>query len=114
MYFLYQYAISLKPFSKIWSRRQTPVASLILILAIMIGFIFIGNIETIALLATLTIFITFFIVNLSNIVLRFRQPSIERPYRVPVNIKNVPIFSVLGIVLTLTLMIFNVVSLIQQ
>jgi hypothetical protein len=41
-----------------------------------------------------------------------RQPSLARPYRIPLNIKNIPIFSILGMFLTMTLMIYNVVSLI--
>jgi APA family basic amino acid/polyamine antiporter len=105
---------ALKPFSRIWAKRQTPFAALLLILLIMIGFILIGNIETIALLATLTIFITFIIVNLSAITLRIKRADLNRPHRIPVSIRNIPVFSVLGVILTSVLMIYNVIGLLEH
>jgi amino acid transporter len=103
---------ALKHFAKVSSKRKTPVAALILILLTMLAFALIGKIETIARIATFFIFITFIIVNLSVIVLRRKQKSMERPFRIPLSFKNIPIISVLGIFLTLVLLGYNVYGLV--
>lgn len=102
----------LKRFSYVSPKRKTPVAALIIIFVIMCGFAFIGNIETIARIATVFIFITFIIVNLSVIVLRIRDKKLTRPYRIPLNIKNMPVISILGILMTLVLLGYNIYSLV--
>ena len=66
-------------------------AALILILVITCGFALIGNIETVARIATVFIFITFIVVNLAVIVLRVRDKQLIRPYRIPLNIKNIQV-----------------------
>lgn len=100
----------LKPLSFISSKRKTPVAALILILVITCSFALIGNIETVARITTLFIFTTFIVVNLAVIVLRVKQKEMTRPYRIPLNIKNIPVMSVLGIVMTLILLGYNIYS----
>lgn len=103
---------ALKLLSYVSLKRKTPLAALILILIIMCGFALIGNIETIARIATVFIFITFIIVNLSVIVLRIRDKEMVRPYRIPLSIKNIPVISVLGILTTLVLLSYSIYSLI--
>ena len=94
-------------------KRKTPLAALTFILLLMAGFAFIGNIETIARIATIFIFITFIVVNLSVIILRIREKEIPRPYRIPINIKNIPVISVLGIITTLILLGYTIFSLVK-
>lgn len=101
----------LKPLSYVSKKRKTPLSSLILIFLIMGGFAFIGNIEIIARIAIVFIFITFIIVNLSVIVLRIREKNRKRPYRIPINIQNIPILSVLGVIMTIILLIYDIYSL---
>ncbi|MBT8219437.1 MAG: amino acid permease [Bacteroidia bacterium] len=103
----------LKSFSPIWKKRQTPVAALLLILVIMSCFVFIGKIETVATIATSTIFFTFLIVNLAVLVLRKREPGLRRPYRIPVNIKGYPVFPMLGATMSIVLLGYNVYSLLS-
>jgi APA family basic amino acid/polyamine antiporter len=45
------------------------------------------------------------------IVLRIKDKNIERPFRIPFNIRNIPVISVLGILLIMVLFGFNVYSL---
>lgn len=90
------------------SKRQTPYAALILILIIMSAFALIGKIEVIAMIANLFIFITFFAVNLTVILLRKSEPDKTRPFKVPLNINNLPVTSFLGMAMTLLLFGFNV------
>jgi len=94
------------------SKRKTPVGALVLILTVMCAFTFIGKIETIARIATIFIFITFIIVNFSVIVLRIKEKEITRPFRIPVNIRNIPVISVAGILLTLVLLGYTIYSLV--
>ncbi len=90
------------------SKRQTPYAALILILIIMCAFALIGRIEIIAMIANLFIFITFFAVNLSTVILRKSDPQKSRPFRIPFNINNIPVISILGMAMTLLLFGFNI------
>lgn len=100
-------------FARISAKRRTPGALLVLILFIMSGFAISGNIETIARIATVFIFITFILVNLSVIVLRITDKKMFRPFRVPLNIKNIPVLSILGILMTLLLLGYNMYALIM-
>lgn len=102
---------ALQRLSYVSDKRKTPLAALGVILVIMMGFAFIGNIETIARIATIFIFLTFIVVNLSVITLRVRQKHLPRPYRIPLNIKNIPVISVLGILSTLLLLAYAIYSL---
>lgn len=101
----------LRKLAHVSSKRKTPVAALVFILVVMIAFALIGDIEIIARIATIFIFITFILVNLAAIVLRKKEKDTERPYRMPFNLGNMPLFSILGIILTLFLLAYNVYSL---
>lgn len=103
---------ALKRFSKISQKRNTPVSALVLILIVMCAFALIGNIETIARIANVFIFITFLIVNLSVIVLRLKHKTTKRPFKIPFNINNIPVTSVLAILLILFLFIYNILNLV--
>lgn len=104
---------AMKLLSYISPKRKSPLYALVLILLLMLGFALIGNIETIARIATVFIFITFIVVNLSVIVLRIRQKEIPRPYRIPWNINNIPVLSVMGIISTLVLLGYTIYSLLM-
>ncbi len=101
----------LKWLSVVSRKRKTPVFALILVAGIMIAFAAIGKLEIVALIANLFIFITFLFVNTSVIVLRKKQPGTERPYKVPMNIRNIPVPCVLGVLLTLLLLGYSVYGL---
>lgn len=92
------------------TERKTPVRALLLILLVACGFAAIGDIEVVARIATITIFLTFLVVNLSVIALRVKQPALERPYRIPWSIGGVPVISVLGVLCTLVLLGYAVAS----
>jgi basic amino acid/polyamine antiporter, APA family len=103
----------LKPFSYVLPKRKTPAAALLLILIISSSFAMIGAIETIANITVIFIFVTFIVVNLSVIILRVRDNKLKRPYKIPLNINNIPVISVLGILFTLVLLgyaIYNLVT----
>lgn len=101
----------LNKLSYVSPKRKTPVSALILILIVMTGFALIGDIEIIARITTLLIFITFIAVNIAAIVLRIKKSKTKRPFRIPLNINNIPVTAVLGILLTLILFYYNLRSL---
>lgn len=98
-------------FSKVSPKRRTPIAALIFIGITMAGFAMIGKIETVAMIANIFIFITFLLVNLSVIVLRYRKPGQARPYKIPGSIGRMPLLPVLGICFVLLLFTYNLIHL---
>ncbi len=93
------------------SRKKTPVKALFLVLFFMLAFAAIGRIEIVAMIANIFIFFTFLLINVCVIVLRVREESLERPFRIPGNINNIPVISVLGIIMTFFLFCFNLYNL---
>ena len=89
------------------------MSALIFIVIVMCAFGLIGNIETIARIANVFIFITFIVVNLAVITLRLNEKDLERPYKIPFNIKGIPVFPILGIFMTLLLFGFNLYMLVE-
>lgn len=62
-----------------------------------VTFTFVGNIVTVANITVFTIVITFAMVNLALIWLRYKEPNIERPFKVPLNIGRFPLLPFLGL-----------------
>jgi APA family basic amino acid/polyamine antiporter len=92
--------------SKIHIRRQTPWLAILVIMGLSMAFVFLGNIELIANVTSLGMFITFIAVNASLIWLRLTRPELHRPFKVPLNIGKYPILPILGII-TCVFMIFQ-------
>jgi len=94
------------------SSARTPVTALVFIALVACGFALIGDIAVVARIATVSIFLTFLMVNVSAVVLRLRRPDLPRPYRMPMRIGRVPLIPVFAITLTLVLLGFTVAALI--
>ena len=92
--------------ARIDSSRGTPYVGVALTGAITIAFLFFKEIEILASISDVGIFILFLAVNLSNIILRYRHPDKQRPWRVPLNIGRFPVISLLGAV-SCILMLFT-------
>jgi len=69
-------------------------------------FTVIGDIEIVANLTNLFLFITFASVNLSMIVLRYKLKDRKRSFRCPVNIGNFPVIPLLGFLSSLGMLVF--------
>lgn len=95
------------PLARIHPQRQTPYIGVILTGLISIGFLFFKEIETLASISNVGVFMLFLVVNLSNIVLRYRRADLVRPWRGPLNIGAMPVLSLLGAV-SCILMLFNI------
>jgi amino acid transporter len=105
---------ALSRLGKVSEKGKTPIAALILITIVMGAFALIGDIEIVARIAAIFIFITFIMVNLSVIFLRVKDKEMKRPFRIPLNINNIPVISVLGILCTLVLFGYNLYDLLKS
>lgn len=83
--------------AKVHSKTKTPWIAIIVIMLIAIGFSFIGDIVIVANITVFAVVITFAVVNLVVIVLRYTEPNIERKFKVPINIGKFPILPVFGL-----------------
>jgi APA family basic amino acid/polyamine antiporter len=82
---------------KIHFKTKTPWIAIIGIMITSMAFAFVGDIVIVANITVFAIVITFAMVNLSVIVLRYTEPTIERPFRVPINIGKFPILPLFGL-----------------
>ncbi len=84
--------------AKVHPKRQTPYVAIIVVALITAVFLFFKEVEVLAAISDVGIFMLFFMVNLSNIVLRYRRPELQRSWRTPLNIGRLPVLSVLGVI----------------
>ena len=96
---------------KVDPKTQTPKNSIIFITVISIIGLLIGNLENAAIFTNISTMVIFIIVNLAVIQLRIIKPEIKRPYKIPFNIKNIPVPAIIGllsnILLLITLIVYN-------
>src|SRR3970040_985552 len=82
---------------KIHFKKKTPWIAVIGIMLASMAFAFVGDIVLVANISVFAIVITFAMVNLAVIVLRYTEPAIERPFRVPLNMGKFPILPLFGL-----------------
>ncbi len=95
------------PLAKVHTLRKTPYIGVIFAGLISMGFLFFKEIEILASISDVGIFLLFLVVNLSNIVLRYRRADLNRPWRGPLNIGRMPLLSLLGAI-SCILMLFSI------
>ena len=83
--------------SKVHYKTKTPWTGIIGLMIFSILFVFIGDLELVANITSLGVFITFALVNLSLIWLRYKKPGLTRPFKVPLNIGRFPVIPFLGL-----------------
>jgi len=84
--------------SKVHKKTKTPWTAILTTMIFSMLFIFLGDIELIANITSLGVFITFALVNLSLIWLRYNKPNLKRPFKVPLNIKKFPVIPFFGLI----------------
>jgi APA family basic amino acid/polyamine antiporter len=89
---------------KVHPRTRTPWVSIVVVGAASVAFLFVGNLEFLASANNYTLFLSFIFINASVLILRYTSPEIKRPFRIPLNIKNIPVLSVFGLVTCLLLL----------
>ncbi len=83
--------------SRVHRSRRTPWIAILVTMVVSILFIFAGDIAFVANVDNFTLFVTFFIINAALILLRYKEPGMNRPFRVPLNAGRFPILPFLGI-----------------
>nr|HPM62204.1 amino acid permease [Methanoregulaceae archaeon] len=85
------------PLARVHVTRRTPYLAILVAAIGAVLFLFAGDIGFVANVTNFTIFVTFMIVNLSVILLRYRSPDQKRPFLVPGRIGRMPVLPLLGI-----------------
>ena len=70
----------------------------------------IGDIKIVAGITNLTLFITFSLVNLSLIVLRYKKPGLKRKFVSPLNIGRFNIIAFLGAIFSLFMIYYVIIG----
>jgi APA family basic amino acid/polyamine antiporter len=84
-------------FSKVSKRTLAPWVAVVGIVIAAIFFLFIGDLKSIANLTNFTVFSVFILINATLIFLRIKKP-VNKGFRVPLNIGEIPIIPVFGII----------------
>ncbi len=102
-----------KLLKRVSSSRKTPVFAILAVGLVMVLFSFLKNIELVANITTLFLFITFATINCTVIVLQYKAPKIKRPFKIPVNIGKFQVLAFLGAVSSLVLLYFACTNILQ-
>ena len=98
--------------SKVHEKHRTPYVAAFVLAFLSIIFIFIGDIEFVANLNNIFLFLTFTFINLSVIVLRYKYTDIKRPFRVPFSIGRFPVLALFGMLTSIFLLTFTISNII--
>jgi APA family basic amino acid/polyamine antiporter len=93
-----------KAFGWVHPARNTPWVTIGLIGLFSVLFVFSGSIAFVANLTNFTLFITFIVINAEVLALRYHEPDIPRPFRIPGSVKNVPLVPVAGLFFSVILL----------
>ncbi|WP_429222876.1 APC family permease [Methanobacterium oryzae] len=89
---------------KVHPRTRTPWVSIIAVGIIAIAFLFLGNLEFLASATNYALFLSFAFINAAVIVLRYKSPDFKRQFKIPLNIKNLPLLPVFGLITCIILL----------
>ncbi len=92
--------------SNVHKKTRTPYIAILTTMFASMAFLFAGDLAFIANVTTTSIFVAFVFVNLSVIVLRYREPREKRPFRIPLSIGKVPLTAMLGLIVSLLMLFF--------
>ena len=92
-------------FARCSKKLLSPYIAIITVGVMSVIVLFLGDLAWIANLTNFTVFTVFIIINVTLIYLRIKRP-VETGFRIPFNIKNVPVISVLGVLTSLFMLSF--------
>jgi APA family basic amino acid/polyamine antiporter len=64
------------------------------------------NITIVASVTNFSLLFTFVIINAAVVVLRYREPNADRPFKVPISLGRLPVIPVLGVLVSLFMLLF--------
>ena len=88
--------------------QKVPWVTTLVVMAAVAAFLLLGDIKIVAGMSSLGALLVFVAVNIALIVLRYKAPDKERPFKVPLSIGKVPILPILAIIISVSLVVqFN-------
>lgn len=90
-------------FARLGRRSRAPYVAIAVSVVVAAGFVMVGDLSLIASVTDLAVYVVFIAVNLAVIVLRFRSPEQDRPFRTPLSIGRLPVLPVVGLVAVLVM-----------
>jgi APA family basic amino acid/polyamine antiporter len=87
-----------KALAKIHGKTGTPSYSIIVVMVLSVLSALLGDIKVVANVTNFVTFVVFSSVNLSCILLRHRNPELERPFRTPLNIGKHSLIPFIGLI----------------
>ncbi|MFP4523405.1 MAG: APC family permease [Candidatus Nanoarchaeia archaeon] len=87
-------------------RRDTPTLAIVLASGIALLFLLLKDISVVAEITTCLVFLAFIVVNISVIMLRYKESNAPRPFKMPLNIGRFPLLPVVGLGVSIFLL-FN-------
>ena len=85
--------------------QKVPWVTTLAVMVAVAGFLLLGDIKIVAGMSSLGALLVFVAVNVALIVLRFKAPDQERPFKVPLSVGKVPILPIVAILISLSLII---------
>ncbi|MEM5883204.1 MAG: APC family permease [Candidatus Aenigmatarchaeota archaeon] len=93
-------------FSRVSKRFKTPSYAILMVaLTSSLSAFLIKNLKTTAEIANFLTILTFYLVNISVIVLRWTKPKIPRSFKVPLNVRNTPLPSLIASIFCMFLLL---------
>lgn len=107
----------LKSFTTISGIGNAPNYAIIAISIVSIAFALIGSLKVVASISNIFIFIVFIMVNVALLSFRYKNSPSTDPktdlFRVPFNVRNIPVPTILALLSLVFLLVFNVYNIIQ-
>ncbi len=85
------------------SKTKTPYFAIIIATLIALAFVSIGKLEVLGSLTTMCTFLMFFAVNISLVVIRFKEKKLPKSVLSPINIGRMPVLALLGAIFCLAM-----------
>lgn len=86
------------------TRTAAPHRAIAVAVLVAGGFVLVGDVKLVASVTDVAVFLVFLAVNATVIILRFRRPEQERPFRTPGRVGKVPVVPVLAVVSVLVML----------
>ncbi len=93
--------------AKVHRSRHSPYVATLVVAAVAVAMILaLRNIAIVANVTNFSLLATFAIINAAVVVLRYREPDVDRPFRVPGRVGRLPVIPVLGVLSSLFMLLF--------
>lgn len=102
--------------SEIDKTTNTPLNAIIAVTIISLFGLCMGNLENSIIVSNIATLIVFLLINISVILLRLQKPDIERKFKIPFSVNNIPLPAILGIFSTSIMIMLLIIkpSLLQK